>query len=347
MFHEHTSGTSGTALDLWWSRRTVRHWYALFEARCRVWYGVSRHDRWAILGGQLVVPVAQSAPPYWVWNAALNQLYMSSYHLSPTAIASYISALQQHRVTYLWGYSSALYELATGVLNSPQITRPDLKVVITNAEPLLPYQRAAIEQAFGCPVRETYGMAEIVAAASECSAGRMHQWPEVGLVELRDGNEAVRPGEAGDAIATGLLNIDMPLIRYAVGDRLAMTTANAGPCPCGRTLPLVDRIEGRADDTLVTPDGRRIGRLDPVFKAGLPVAEAQIIQETLGRLRIRYVPDPSFCAASERALRAAVQARVGDMEVVMEKVTRIPRSANGKFRAVVSELPHHQRWHLQ
>jgi len=36
-------------------------------------------SRWAILGGQVVVPVAQRHQPFWVWNAALNQLYMSSY----------------------------------------------------------------------------------------------------------------------------------------------------------------------------------------------------------------------------------------------------------------------------
>jgi phenylacetate-CoA ligase len=345
MFHEHTSGTTGKALDLWWSRTTVRNWYALFEARCRLWYGVSRHDRWAILGGQLVVPASQSSPPFWVRNVALNQLYMSTYHLSPSSIPAYIDALARHRVTYLWGYSSAIYELAIGALQSRTRSMPALKVVITNAEPLLPYQRAAIEQAFSCPVRETYGMAEIVAAASECPAGRLHQWPEVGLIELHDGHEQVRGGEAGDVIATGLLNSDMPLIRYAVGDRLAMEASHVDACACGRSLPLVQGIEGRADDTVVTRDGRRIGRMDPVFKAGLPIAEAQIIQEALDRLRIRYVPDPAFSAASERALRDAVQARVGDMEVVMEKVTRIPRSANGKFRAVVSELPAHQRRH--
>ena len=73
MFHEHTSGTTGKPLDLWWSRETVRNWYALFEARSRRWYGVSRNDRWAILGGQLVARQGQERPPFWVWNAALNQ----------------------------------------------------------------------------------------------------------------------------------------------------------------------------------------------------------------------------------------------------------------------------------
>ncbi len=66
MFHEHTSGTTGKSLDLWWSKKTVRAWYALFETRWRRWYGVSRYDRWAILGGQLVTPVSQKKPPFWV-----------------------------------------------------------------------------------------------------------------------------------------------------------------------------------------------------------------------------------------------------------------------------------------
>ena len=35
-----------------------------------------------VLGGQLVAPVTQTKPPFWVWNAGLNQLYLSSYHLS-------------------------------------------------------------------------------------------------------------------------------------------------------------------------------------------------------------------------------------------------------------------------
>ncbi|HEX6127077.1 MAG TPA: hypothetical protein VFZ23_17020, partial [Pyrinomonadaceae bacterium] len=64
MFHDHTSGTTGSALDIWLTRETVKRWYALFEARCRRWYGVSRHDRWAILGGQVVVPARQKRPPF-------------------------------------------------------------------------------------------------------------------------------------------------------------------------------------------------------------------------------------------------------------------------------------------
>src|SRR5215475_5358468 len=82
MIHERTSGTTGKPLDLWLSRQTARVWYALFEARGRRWRGVSRHEPWAILGGQAVVPARANRPPFWVWNAPMNQLYLSANHIS-------------------------------------------------------------------------------------------------------------------------------------------------------------------------------------------------------------------------------------------------------------------------
>ncbi len=344
MFHEHTSGTTGKPLDLWWSRKTVRAWYALFEARCRHWYGVSRQDRWAILGGQLITPRSQRRPPFWVWNAALNQLYMSSYHLAPDLIPYYFDALKYYRISYIFGYTSSLYALAHEAL---QMGRKDLRMVvaITNAEPVFDYQRWAIAEAFQCPVRETYGMAEIVAAASECPAGKLHLWPEAGWVESCESTQPLSSGAPGDLVCTGLLNADMPLIRYRVGDSGVLPVLNEA-CSCGRTLPLLDSIEGRADDLLYTLDGRRIGRLDPVFKAQLPVREAQIIQETLGKIRVRYVPTADFTPAVAHSIVQRLQERLGTVEVLLERVDEVPRERNGKFRAVLCNLPAEEREHL-
>ncbi|GER80066.1 phenylacetate-coenzyme A ligase PaaK [Candidatus Denitrolinea symbiosum] len=335
MYHEHTSGTTGKSLDLWWSRETVRNWYALFEARCRRWHGVSRHDRWAILGGQLVTPVYQRQPPFWVWNAGLNQLYMSSYHLAPNFIPAYLGALQKYKIAYLWGYTSSLYALAVQVLRQ-NCKDLQMQVVLTNAEPLESYQRTAIEEAFKCPVRETYGMAEIVASASECEYGKMHLWPEVGHVEVMRENSPVPLGETGELICTGIFNVDMPLIRYRVGDEGSLNAVSG--CACGRSLPLLGKIHGRVDDVLYTADGRRIGRLDPVFKAHLPVIEAQIIQEELDKLTVRFVPAPEYRPNDGQSIIERLQARVGNVQVKLEPVDEIPREANGKFRAVVSKI---------
>lgn len=330
MFHDHTSGTTGTSLDLWLTKDTVRAWYALFEARARRWYGLTRKDRWAILGGQLVTPVARQKPPFWVWNAGLNQLYLSSYHLSPDLLPSYLNALSRYRIKYILGYPSAIYALAQEVIRQE---RNDIKmdVIIANAEPLYEYQREMITGAFGCPVRETYGMAEIVAAASECENGSLHQWPEAGIIEASDNDEF---------LCTGLMNSDMPLIRYRVGDSGKLS---AKSCDCGRTLPIIEKIEGRTDDVLFTADGRAVGRLDPVFKGRLPIREAQIIQESLTTLKVRYVPAHDFSDGALKSVADRLRDRMGDIAIDFEQVAAIPRTNRGKFRAVISNLPREQR----
>jgi phenylacetate-CoA ligase len=335
---EHTSGTTGSPLKLWHGRDTARSWYALMEARWRGWYGVSRNDRWAILGGQLVAPVGQARPPYWVWNSGLNQLYLSSYHLSPGTCSDYLSALQEYAVEYLWGYASSLHSLALFAAEQ-HLTPAPLKVVISNAEPLLDHQRKVIGQVFGCPVRDTYGMCEMVGAASECEAGRLHLWPEAGIYEVLqdDRDQAVKPGEVGRLVCTGLLNTDMPLIRYEVGDRVAV-----GPpgekCSCGRSLPVLLSVEGRCDDVILAPDGRRVGRLDPVFKGELPIREAQIIQESVDLIRVLVVAARGFNESHRTALVAALRERIGRVTVEINEVDTIPRGAGGKFRAVISRL---------
>ena len=337
MFYEHTSGTTGKPLHIWLSRETVRAWFALFEARARRWYGIDRHDRWAILGGQLIAPVERERPPFWVWNMGLNQLYLSAYHLGPENIAAYVTAMKKHEVRYLLGYPSGLYRLAREILDQ-KLDAPRLRVAIGNAEPLLDHQRQAIAAAFDCPARETYGMAEIAAAAGDCEQGRLHVWPEAGHIEIFSdtAGELVAAGQAGRLIATGLLNADMPLVRYETGDRATM--AGEG-CACGRSLPVLQAIEGRVDDVVITRDGRHIGRLDPVFKADLPILEAQIIQEDWDVLRVLYVPTAAYTAADGAALVRRIHDRTGEqMNVTLEAVTAVPRTANGKFRAVVSRV---------
>jgi phenylacetate-CoA ligase len=97
-------------------------------------------------------------------------------------------------------------------------------------------------------------------------------------------------------------------------------------------------IEGREDDLLYTIDGKTIGRLDPVFKSRLPIREAQIVQEAVELIRVRYVPGPGFGQSHRQSLIRSVQDRMGAVKVVLDEVDFIPRASNGKFRAVICNL---------
>lgn len=335
LIEEHTSGTSGTPLTLWWDREATHEWFALLEARLRRWHGVSRHEPWAIIGGQLVVPPDQDRPPWWVRNRPMRQLYVASTHISARSAERIAEAIEAHGATHVLGYPSGLHALASHLPDGRRVG--GIQVALSNAEPLLAHQRRSVAEAFAAPVRDTYGQAEIVAAGSECPAGRLHEWPEAGVLEvLDDDDQPAPPGTAGRLVATGLLNRAMPLVRYEVGDRLTRPEG-ATPCPCGRTLPGLGRIEGRSDDVVRTVDGREVGRLDPVFKADLPIREAQIRQTAPDRFTILVVPGAGFSDRHAADLRDRLCDRVGPAEVRVERVPALPRDANGKLKAVVVE----------
>ena len=179
-----------------------------------------------------------------------------------------------------------------------------------------------------------YGAAEMAAFVTQCAAGTYHVNPEFGIVEvLREGRPA-RPGESGEIVATGFVNPVMPLIRYATGD---LAEPACGPCVCGRAFPSLARIEGRIDDVLVTPEGRWIGRLDPIFKGVSSLHETRIVQDRADHVRVEVVPLAAFTDAERNALVSALRHRLGpSMQVDVVQVDRIPRTAGGKFPAVVN-----------
>lgn len=334
-----TSGSTGTPKQIVRDAEAEQLNYAYAEVRWKLTAGVDRNDRWAMIGGQLVVPVTRRRPPFWVRAWPLRQLYMSSYHLAPEHAEAYMRELAEWQPAYLLGYASSLNQLAAFSESTGIRLRP--RAVISNAEPLYVHMRARLARVFACTVRDTYGSTEGVVQAFECESGRMHVSTDFGVLEILglDGTPAP-PGVAGRVVVTGLTNSAMPLVRYEIGD----TASWAAPqrCPCGSSFPVLATIEGRTDDLLELPDGRYIGRLDPVFKGGLPIREAQIVQRRDGSIDVRIVPEEhagtAWTIAHQGQLLGELRARLGDSVAIrIERVERIERSANGKFKAVVRE----------
>lgn len=339
MYLEQTSGTTGTPLKLWWSRVTARAWYALFEARIRRWNDTNIHEPWAILGGQQVVPPNRFKPPFWVQNWSLNQLYLSANHIGAATAPMFVEAMNKFKITHLITYPSSASYLAQQMLEQGLSLETPLQVVITNAEGVAPWQRDVLERAFACPVRETYGMGEIVATASADKSNRLRLWPEVGKVEVldRDTYDSVPLGDNGQLICTGLFNADMPLVRYQVGDWGRLSTdipAVSDPVQ----LPYLDGIEGRTSDMLITFDGRRVFWINPIFY-GTPIVEAQILQESLLDFLVRFVPGIGFDEDHKSTIFERLRRLVGDeVRIEFQQMEQIPRGVNNKFRPVISKV---------
>jgi phenylacetate-CoA ligase len=273
-------------------------------------------------------------PPFWRYSAFSKNLLMSSYHLSGGNMPAYIAKLKEFEPDYIDAYPSSIFAIAHYALANGISLRGVTKGITTSAETLFPEQRDTIEKAFGTPVYDQYGCAEMAVFVGQCKEGRYHIHEDYGIVELLDdaGNPAL-PGQEAEIVCTGFINPIMPLIRYKIGD---MAVLSAAPCPCGSPFQALDAIIGRMDDVIVTPDGRKIGRLSPVLK-GFPVQEAQYIQESNDTLRVLLVKGAGFTDADAKNICQELQKRLGPlMQVKLEYTLEIPRGARGKYRNIVS-----------
>ncbi len=330
----HSSGTTGTPIAFKFSTDSHRRWSAAYEARVRAWAGLTHRMSRAMIGGRVVVP-SGDGPPFWRYNLAERQLYMSAFHISAPNAREYAKALRHHRPEYLVGYASSHYFLARAIIEQGlEVPRP--RAVLTSSEKLTTEMRATIERAHGCPVFDAYSGVEACCLASECEHHRLHVSPDVGIVELLDERgEPVPPGVPGQIVATGLLNFDQPLIRYKTGDWAVLAT---DACSCGRAMPVLEELLGRLEDLVIGPDGREMVRFHGIF-VGLPhVREGQVIQEARTRFRVRLVVESGFGVDERQTICQRFHDRLGRVTVDVEVAEHIERTERGKFRAVISHV---------
>jgi phenylacetate-CoA ligase len=161
-----------------------------------------------------------------------------------------------------------------------------------------------------------------------------HEDFEFGILECGDSDRTNLASERGRIIATGFSNYAMPFIRYDVGDIGVWTN---GTCACGRHSAILTSVDGRVEDFVLTPEGRKVLRFDYVFKDAANVRDAQVVQRQLGSICLRIVRRPAYSSSDENALRLEIKNRVSSRLIVeFEYVDEIEREANGKMRAVQS-----------
>lgn len=333
----HSSGTTGTALELFHSLDSLAWEYAVVW-RQRGWFGLRLHDRYAAFGGQSVVPFGQAAPPFWRHDRVRGRVLFSLHHMTPANLEHYAAELRRPGYRFWQGYPSSLALVCSHLLERGiELGAAAPRAVFPSSETLLDFHRAAIAAATGAPVADRYGHAEFAVSAVQCPAGSHHVDTEFGAVEIL-AREETDDWVRGEVVATGFANRAMPLLRYRTGD--VATLRKRGACPCGRARPVLERIDGRIEDYVVTPDGRRIGRLDHVFKDTRYIQEAQIYQPSPDQLVVRVVAPAGFEEALRRTLEGELRARLGTaIAIRFEPVAAIPRGPSGKFRAVVSDVP--------
>lgn len=333
-----SSGSTGTPVRIYLPKTFHQNWSALMEARIRNWAGVSINTPRGMIGGRRIIPDHVVSYPLYRYNFVEKQTYFSAYHLSPQTVGNYLEGLSKNNVGFLTGYAVSIFLMAKFALES-NLPIPPLKAVITSSEKLTPEMRATIQAAFQCKVFDSYSGVEACGLISESPEGKLVFSPDSGILELldTDGRE-VGPGQTGEIVLTGLHNFDQPLIRYKIGDYA--TLAQDQTLECGRTMPVIESIQGRMEDILYGADGRAMVRFHSVFYDIPGLKLSQIIQEKLSEFVINLVVDSNSYQKdqSEKLIVERFRSQLGDIQIQFQYPEKIEKSASGKYKAVVNQL---------
>jgi len=265
--------------------------------------------------------------------------YVSAFNLSDEVLDSYLHLIVDKKIEYIMGYAASLFLIAKRA--AERSVNISLKGIVSWGDNMFPSYRRLIESQFGCRVTDTYGCSEGIQIAAQCGAehGGYHLFAPHVLVELlRDGSPAPS-GSAGDVVLTKLNAGAMPLIRYHVGDSAHASMITG--CSCGRQWEMLQSVEGRSSDVVVTPNGNRliVHFFTGIFEYARSIASFQVVQESLGSITVRVVPNGPFDAKEWDQLRREILDKGDpDLDVQVEIVKEIPLERSNKRRFVISKL---------
>lgn len=336
---DFTHGSTDQRVAYYWDRRRQ----AVDKAnrlRGHAWHGFAPGDR-ELHVWPLDPPVDLSGR----FRAALRsardrthgELQIDCLHLDEGNVSSFWHQWRAFDPVRVTAFPSTLEQMILADENAARSIRScRLKAVFLTGEITFPHQRKTIESALGVPVIQNYGVQEAGAVAFECERGSWHLTSESMIVEfIRQGRRAL-PGELAEVVVTSLENSTMPLIRYCTGDIVCVEESR---CDCGRSLPVMPAIRGRASDFLLADGG---GWIEP--RAAIESLN-KLVED--GRLQLRQSADGSVDVLVQSQLdhctglgiRDGVARLVGGRSACrVSRVARLERTEFGKCRLVQSEL---------
>lgn len=204
------------------------------------WYGVTFGSRSVLLWDKPRPPFLLEAEPYLKNRLSLSACAMTERSVHPT-----LEEIDRFRPEYLSGSATALSELAGHMYRAGLRLETPLKVVTVTQGVADKVQRQRIADAFGCPVAQNLGYRTEGIVAYMCPQGHLHVMAENCFVELLDPMtfSPVNPGEKGLLAVTDLVGEAMPHLRVILN---YMARWGEAPCPCGRTMPVLEELEAMA-----------------------------------------------------------------------------------------------------
>ena len=332
----NTGGSSGEPLIFFIGTKRVSHDVAA-KWRATRWWDVDIGDPEIVVWGSPIELGKQDRIKQ-VRDTLMRTQLLPAFEMSEAKLDGFIATIRRAKPRMLFGYPSALTHIAKHAQKrNVAMTDLGIKVAFVTSERLYDEQRSTISEVFGCKVANGYGGRDAGFIAHECPEGNMHLTADDIVVEIVDEQGKVLPaGQAGEIVVTHLSTNDFPFIRYRTGD---IGVLGSTACKCGRGLPILQYIQGRSTDFVVTADGTVMHGLALIYiLRDLPgVKSFKVIQETRAFTRVLLVTDKTFAPDSVAQIVSGFKQRLGaDVSIAVDLVEIIVAEKSGKFRYIIS-----------
>lgn len=327
---KYTSGSTGLPLKIFFSPEE-RDFQILLNLRILRENGLRLWDKVAYI----INPHRFPQSKYWFQRlGVLRREYLSVFDYPQ----KHSNILRKLRPDVIYGYPSNLTLLAL-FLKERKIDAINPKCVFSIAEALEPRAKILIDSIMGVDTCDILGTIELGDIAWQCEVRNGYHLSADGvIVEFLKNGRPAGPGEEGKIVCTSLYGYTMPFIRYAVDD---ICVPSDRPCPCGRTLPRIESIKGRANDFILLPDGQIVAScfLVIIMQANPDIAQYRIVQEDKRQILVQLTKGRGFDPRTPDRIKEEIEKVTENrLKVEIELMEEIPRDQSGKIRTVVSKV---------
>ena len=334
-----TGGTTGASMKVYYTKEDTQERHALLD-HFRETYGYSLGEKVAWFSGKSLVSRKDLARGICYRDDWINNIrFFSTFHITNKYFDSYWKAFNDFAPEFIVGFPSSVFDICMMAKQRGLKYHGSVKFFFPTAETIFPIQREVIGEVLGCSLVDQYASSEGAPFILECKAGSKHIHPLSGIFEVVDEN--MQPTREGEILVTSFTTHGTPLIRYRIGDRVKLSEPGI-QCSCGSVFPLVEFIDGRSSDYVLSSEHGRVnlGNISNCTKNVEGIVSFQVEQNSLDKLSIKVVSGPAFDSKQEQNFVLALTERVGNaMKIHVKRVDEIPREKSGKFRIVKNNLP--------
>lgn len=329
-----TGGTTGASMKVVYTKKDMQERFAILD-HFRAQHGYELGKKTAWFSGKNLVTQKDIEKGVCSHYDFINKIrFYSTFLINEKNFDVYWKSLNEFQPEFLVGFPSSVFEICQIAKARNLKYTGKAKVFFPTAETVLAEHRQVISEVLGCKLVDQYASSEGAPFILECAAGSLHIHPLTGIFEVVD--ESLNPAKSGQMLITSFTTHGTPLIRYRIGDSITLADASK-QCSCGSIFPLVERIEGRTNDYILSPTHGKVnlGNISNSTKDTKGIVCFQLIQNSIDHIEVRIVTSKDFDKKQELNFISSLRERVGnEIELSIRYVEAIDKERSGKFRIV-------------